>query len=511
MTPSKALFCFCIALSLGVGLQSIVKIPLIILWGFLIAGISLVVFSIFSPHYTFRGLPWYGIGGFCILFLALGVLRLQITEFSIENDPFKKLHDSGKKVFLIGRVAAEPDIRDSLQRLRIDVNGSAILVATVPYPEYQYLDKVNVTGQLKSPPRLQNFNYKNYLLKEGIYSVMDFPTVELLPEKHEYNIFSYAYENILFLKSKLIFSVSSNFSPPQNFVINGVVFGKDNDWPRDLKEKFTYSGLSHITAVSGSNIVILIKILAILLLSIGLWRQQALWASVALVWLYIALVGFPASAVRAGIMGSILLLAEIFGRQNTSSRSIMLAGAFMILHNPFLLFYDVGFQLSFLASMGIIHVKPLIDSFLGFRQESKSKSQFKVIFKKVFVFLLDIVSITLSAQVLVLPILIYNFGKVSLISPMTNLLVLPIVPFLMVFGFISGILGIFSGFLGWVFALPCYTLIFYLLKVLDIFYQPWAVVHLKNISWILLLAYYPILGIGIFYLNRKLKPKFLGY
>ena len=463
--------------------------------------------------------------GFCVLFLALGIVRLQITEFNIENDKLRKLNDLPGKITLSGQIIGEPDIRDSYQKLKVKVDGldSIVLITVGRYITVNYLDKVKITGKLKTPEVFNNFNYKNYLLKDKIYSVMDFPKIELVSKEHDYNVFTFLYEKILFFKEKLSKSVNSNFSEPQNLILEGIVFGNDKNMPKYLKDKFNTTGLSHLTAVSGGNIVILIFILTSFLLFLGFWRNQVIYISLTFVWFYILLVGLSASSVRAAIMGSIFLLAQKLGRQNTSSRTIVLAAAFMLLENPLLLFYDVGFQLSFLASMGIIHLKPLLDSgftliknyiinlaaarFTIYSIDKKSKS--KYFFAKKSKELRDIISVTLSAQIFTLPVLIYYFSTLSIVAPVTNILILPAVPFIMSFGFLSALLGIFSNFLGWVLALPCYFLLFYFLKVLDIFHQPWAMAGLPNVSWLWVLFYYIGLGILIWFWQRKQKPDML--
>ena len=104
------------------------------------------------------------------------------------------------------------------------------------------------------------FLYKNYLLKEGIYSVMDYPAVQLLAKKHSYTPITYGYEKILWLKSKLIASIDQYLFPPHSFILKGMVFGSDKEMPKDLKDQFNVTGLSHVTAVSGSNIVVLISL-----------------------------------------------------------------------------------------------------------------------------------------------------------------------------------------------------------------------------------------------------------
>ena len=503
MTPSKILFCLCISFIVGIFLESLIKIPQIFLWGFLLCAVFLIAISFFSKKEI-------AIISFCLLFLVLGITRVQISEFSIENNKLAKLNDAPNKITLIGQIIAEPDARDTSQKLKVKIGESIILVTAQRYPEYYYLDTIKITGKLKTPPVFEDFNYKNYLMKDGIYSVMDYPIAELVYYQNGRssvfvvnNIFTFFYEKILFVKGKLMESISMNFSPPQDSILLGVVYGNDKTMPKDVKNEFNATGLSHLTAVSGSNIVILINILMVFLLALGFWRGQAFYFAVALIWFYILLIGFPISGVRAAIMGCIALLATKFGRQNASSRVLVLTASLMILQNPLLLFYDISFQLSFLASMGIIHIKPIIDNYLQFNQE---------LFKKPIVrFFSDIVSVTFAAQIATLPVIAYNFGALSLISPVTNLLVLPIIPWLTVLGLLVSIVGVFSNILGFIFSLPCMFLLAYMIKVLDIFSKPWAVKTIANIHWFWPVSYYILLSYLIWFLKRKQKPKFLGF
>src|SRR3990167_2660271 len=232
------------------------------------------------------------------------------------------------------------------------------------------------------------------------------------------------------------------------------------------------------------------------LLALGLWRGQAFYISVIFIWLYIILTGFPASGIRAGIMGSLFLLAEKIGRQKIATRAIVMAAALMVAFNPLLLPYDVGFQLSFLASMGIIFLNPFFNSLFKIFKNNKAEN------------LLNIVSTTFSAQIFTLPIMVYNFGNISLVSPITNLLVLPIVSWLMIFGFLSSMLGTVSQFLGWIISIPCWILLTYFVKVIDVFSQPWAMKTIKNVHWIWVAISYFILTIIVRWLNKTRSTKF---
>ncbi|MEK7664789.1 MAG: ComEC/Rec2 family competence protein, partial [Patescibacteria group bacterium] len=269
-------------------------------------------------------------------------------------------------IILIGEVISEPDIRDTFQKIKVKTeNPKGVVLATVGrYPEYRYLDKVKITGKLETPQEFGGFNYKNYLLKDGIYSVMAFPKVELINSGRPTFAWQKIYSKILFLKQKSRESIRRNFLPPYSSILEGTILGDNGALSQDLKDKLNITGLRHIIAVSGTHIVILSAILMSLLIYLGLWRGQAFYFSIIFISFYIILTGMSSSGVRAGIMGGFYLLAQKLGRQSMGSRVIVMAGAVMLAFNPLLLFYDVGFQLSFLAVLGLIYFEPLIKNIL---------------------------------------------------------------------------------------------------------------------------------------------------
>jgi len=266
----------------------------------------------------------------------------------------------------------------------------------------------------------------------------------------------------------------------------------------DLKEKLNVAGVRHITAISGLHVAILTSILMTILISVGFWRQQAFWFSIILITLFIVMTGFQSSAVRAGIMGGIFLLGQYSGRMGVSSRLIVIAAALMLTHNPLLLKLDVGFQLSFLAMIGIIYLMPV---FQGWFRKIPTMFQLR-----------DVLAMSLSAQVFTLPILIYNFGYLSLVAPITNILIIPLLPFIMLLGFISGFIGIIFQPLGWVLSWPVWGLLTYLIKVIDWFSDfSLAYLAIENVHWAWLIILYLTLGITTWRLQEGRKLKFLQY
>jgi competence protein ComEC len=455
--------------------------------GFLILGILLI-----SVFWQYKKLV---VIGFCILFLVTGIWRHQQAELRIIDNELKKFNDLEKKITLIGQVIKEPDIREKNIKLTIKPNNieGKVLVTTNRYPQYQYGDKLKITGFLKTPQELGDFDYPGYLAKDGIYSVLYWPEIELV-KKGQGNLI---YTKILSFKERLRESIYQNLSPPQSSILGAIILGDKSRISQEWKEKLNYAGVRHLTAVSGMHVAILTSILMTLLIGLGLWRQQAFYFAIILITLFIVMTGLQPSAIRAGIMGGLFLFAQYLGRLNSARRAIVMAGAVMLAQNPLLLRLDVGFQLSFLAILGIIYFLPIFRSWF---RKIPNLFQFK-----------NIISITLSAQIFTLPILIYNFGYLSLVAPITNVLILPLLPFIMIFGFIFGLLGMFWQLLGWIFSWPAWLLLTYLAKIVDWFSsQSFAYLTLE-ISWVWLILLYLVLGLITWRLNEKQKLKFLNY
>lgn len=447
-----------------------------------------------------RGLPErknisYVCLGFCILFFVLGVLRVQVAEFAIVNNELAKLN--GTEQILTGVVINEPDIRDNYQKLKVKIADSIVLINADLYQKYEYLDIIKVSGKLETPQEFEDFNYKNYLMKDGIYSVMGFPKIEK-NGKAEPSIWQSAYSVILRLKQKIRQSIQYSFSPPESSILEGTILGDNAAMSDELKNNLNITGLRHVIAVSGTHVVILSSIVMSILLWLGLRRQRAFYLAIVIICFYIVLTGLSASGVRAGVMGGLYLLAAKMGRQSLGVRVVVLAAAAMLMASPLLLVFDVGFQLSFLAVLGLIFLEPSFRAIINIF----AKNRFKEFVK--------IVSATFAAQVFTMPILIYNFGNISLVSPITNLLIGPIVYWLMIFGFLSAFLGVFAGWLGLILALPCYILLQYFLLVINFFSQAWAIKTFENVHWIwLIVLYMPIIALTK-YLSKKISHLFGG-
>ena len=470
MTRSKIFFYFCLCFIFGIFISSVIGIPRLLMSGLVVLALIL-------------SLNRKVMIGFCLIFLVLGIWRYQISELEIKNNELRMFNDSGEVIVFTGIIAREPDVRINSQKLTVQTEKGKVLVTASKYPEYKYGDKLMVEGKMETPGVFEDFNYKDYLAKSKIYSVIYWSEIKLL-DRGNYNLI---YAKILGFKDKMRKVIYQNLSPPQSSILGAMILGDKSRMSNELKEKLSIAGVRHVTAISGMHVVILTGILMSLLLGLGFWRNQAFYFSIILISFFIIMSGLQPSSVRAGIMGGILLLSQKIGRRSVSSRIIVLAGALMLAVNPLLLTSDVGFQLSFLAAMGIIYLSKTLERWLKFIPE--------------FLNWRSILVMTFSAYIFTLPILIYNFGRISLIGPIVNILILPAVPLIMISGFIFTLLGMAWSSLAWILSWPVWFLLTYLFKVVDFFSQEWMALNIEETPafWLI----YLILGYWVWYLNKK--------
>ncbi|MDP2909606.1 MAG: ComEC/Rec2 family competence protein [bacterium] len=425
------------------------------------------------------------LGVFCFL---IGFRYLKL-ESDFKNHALRE--SVGQTVSFTEKVDFEPDARDKTTRLRL----GRVLITVPRYPEIKYGDVLEVTGTIENPPMLDGFNYPNYLKGKGIYFTEYNPEIKII--EREKGFFFYA--KILELKDAFRRSVDSAIHAPESAIVSAMILGSERGISKDLQEKLNTAGVRHIIAVSGSNIVILSNILMFLFMGLRWGKRTAICLSLTSIFLFVVLCSFEVSAVRAAIMGSLFLAAPLFGRKSCGARAIILAGLLMLFFNPYLLIHDIGFQLSFLASLGMIYLSPSFSRWLVFVPNDN------------FFKLREILATTFSAYIFTLPILIYNFGQVSLFGILANIFILPIVPLVMISGFIGGVVGILIPFFGRILLFAPYLLSHYILFVVELFSKPWMSPILPNTHWFWPFAFYVVLIIAAKYIyNRERSwPYFL--
>lgn len=307
-----------------------------------------------------------------------------------------------------------------------------ILIKTDKYFEYSYGDKISISGTLEIPENFENdngitFNYRSYLLKDGITHSVFYPDIKLLEKESKKDFKFY----ILKLKENLISESQKIFKLETNSLTLGVLLGVKDSINPDLEENFRRTGLIHVLVLSGFNLTIIAYFIFKLLSNFH--RNIRYILSLVFILIFTIMVGAGATIVRAGIMISLFIISKLFYRNSNPINTLLLAGSSMIFVNPMILLYDPSFQLSFLATLGLVSFYPVIEKLLYFLPNKFS--------------IKEIIISNIAVQITVIPLLTYMMGEFSVISLIPNILVLPFIPIFMLTSFVSILLSYLPIFL----------------------------------------------------------------
>jgi competence protein ComEC len=323
----------------------------------------------------------------------------------------------------------------------------------------------NTQIEIKTPENFSDFDYVRYLKNKNIYFTS--PSVEISSCSYKFSpkklsdIFLWLKRNLRGLRNHLSKSLESYLPEPQASLLIGILFGSERAFCEQFEEQLRVSGTTHIIAASGYNVTILI--LAINKILGFIKKKQRLVLSLLLIWIYCILSGLGASIVRATMMGSITILALLTGNVR-NTHLLIPSGVFLLtLLSPKIIF-DIGFQLSVLATLGLIYVLPSIEGMFERMFNLQSVPQF----------LEDNLLGTISCTLSTLPISISIFGKLSLVSVFANVLVLPLTESTMLYGSIA----LLGSFLNKNLSEILFSVPYIQLKVFE-----WVVEYFGSIEW----------------------------
>jgi competence protein ComEC len=391
------------------------------------------------------------------------------------------------------QVVEDPDVRDRLVYLKASASQvrlgenwqpvSGLLQVYVPlYPRYQYGDALELSGRLEEPPVFEDFSYKDYLKRQGVYSLMQRPHVTLLSSNHGNPLLVAIYA----LKHRAQDVIAQALPEPHAGLLMGILLGVKAALPEDLKNDLSTLGLTHIVVVSGFNLTVIAGALQRGTSKL-LGRRWSMLLGLIGVVLFTLMVGASAAVVRAAIMVSLAVLATALGRQSDALTSLALAAALMVAKNPMTL-WDVGFQLSVAATTGLVVLSPILESWLP-TLPAVIRSP---------------LAVAVAAQLMTVPIIAYNFHRVSLISPLANLLVLPVVPWMMLFGAIVVFVGFLAipvasaiGWLVWLFSAYAVSVMHLLASL------PFAAVPTPPLAAYWSWVYYGLLALAFYLAIRR--------
>ncbi|MES2087731.1 MAG: ComEC/Rec2 family competence protein [Patescibacteria group bacterium] len=483
----------------GVLVRSFVDFSIYFSCFFLVIGLALFLQAKFENGQS--GFRRFSLGLF-ILATGLGMLRFDVSEFKTTN-PILENHLS-ERVTLTGTIVDEPDERADSNRLTVKLENfltgdvatpifsKALLVADL-YPQFQYGDAVEFSGQLEKPknfadPSGKIFDYQNYLAKEGIYYQVNRPKITLIKSDQGNFVVSKLFD----LKHAFLNQISKLIPEPDASLLGGLVVGAKHALGQNLLDDFRRAGVIHIVVLSGYNITIVAESIIGFFSFLPKYLGQSFGALGII--LFAIMTGGSATVVRSSLMALLVIVARTTGRQYNITRALLFAGLFMVFQNPKILVFDSSFQLSFASTLALIYVSP--------------------IFEKRFLFVTEkfglraILVSTLSTQIFVLPMLLYKMGQLSLVALPVNILILSAIPATMLFGFLAGVIGFISSVLAFPFATVAYGLLEYELRVVEFFaHLPFSSVAIAGFPlWLAVFAYLVYLW-GIVFLSKKTTGK----
>ncbi len=495
----------------GVILASLLVLPV---WAWLLlTALSILVFAVvqifIAPRVTSFTIPVL----YFVLLPAffLGAWRYQIAQPNIDAFHVAFYNDRTYDILVTGTLAEAPDYRDTYTNLKIkveavdsgsgDLPASGLLLLRVAKNElYEYGERIRVRGLLKTPPENDEFSYRDYLAREGIHSYMSKAEVTRLTGNEGNFYFSAVYK----LKAKLVANTYRLFNDPEASLLAGILFGVDTGLTKDLQNAFKNTGTAHIIAISGFNIAIIANVFFSTFKNILGERRGALIAIIGVIF-YTVLVGAEAAVVRAAAMGIVALFARMVGRKQWSLNTLLGIALLMCLWNP-LYVWDVGFQLSFFATLGLILYAEPFSAFTRNLIAKFSKHDLSTFAKIIN----DNVVLTFAAQLTTIPIMAYHFKRISLISFIANPFILPVQPAVMIASGAAVFTSLVIFPLGQLFAWAAWPFAAYTIRLVELFNQvPHGTIFLGDSSIWWVIAFYAAL-LSITFSWSRLKEMVLA-
>jgi ComEC/Rec2-related protein len=381
---------------------------------------------------------------FSVLFFSIGYLSMGSHIQSLESE---SINCSGTCTLSL-KIIKAPEHHERFTRLTAATpTGIQVEILTGHSIPFAYNDHLSVTGtytSLKEKARGDSVyaqqDRARYL--EGTqYSVM-YPNIERI-DSGQGGVVGLFYTFRKHIQDTLAQLIPS----PENSLVLGMVLGDKTHLPKDLSENLSRTGIMHIIVVSGYNISLIINLTLHVLRRTS--RRLRFTTTFTTLTLFVTLVGFEPSVLRAAGMASVLLIGKILFKPIAQLRTLIAVAVGMVLISPHLLFHSISFQFSFCATLGLL----LFSDF------------FNSLFSRIrLVFVREILAQSCASQVLITPLILFYMQSVSLVSPLTNLLVLPLVPFITVVGGITVMISFLSTpaalLLGYILYIPTHYIVF---------------------------------------------------
>lgn len=403
----------------------------------------------------------------CLCLFALGAARFDLAQRPLAEDHIARRIGDGRLV-ITGLVDAPPESREMYVNLRVRVEsvrqGAAteaanghVLVQVPSSDHYRYGDQVQIAGALALPPEYDDFSYRDYLARHGIHALLRAESVEITGRGGRLWL-----RAIYTLRERSAAIIKEVLPSPQAPVLTGILLGDESGIPLEVREAFDRTGAAHVIAISGANIAILLRALMGLLAPLAGRNRAAVLASSAIA-AYAVLVGGDPGVLRAVFMGILALVASRTGRRAHGLTSLAFAVWVLSVLDPGVL-WDIGFQLSVAATLGLVLFTDDLTALLrrALRRFFPTPTTAQLVG-----WLSEPLVVSVAAQIATTPLIVYTFGRLSVASLFTNLLIVPVQPYIMIGGWLALITGSVSITFGEALAWGVWLPLTYMLRVIE--------------------------------------------
>lgn len=376
-----------------------------------------------------------------------------------------------------------------------NVSGKILVNCYFPRFDFKRGDEIAVTGTLSYPYSALNpgeFDYKKYLSRKKIYVLLQvngYNNIRLLTSGKRNFIFKVS----SFLRQEMKKRIEQHTKKYSWRVLSGIMLGERNILPREIYQDFIVSGIVHILAVSGLHVGLVLFIFLGIFSLLGLPKKSTYFLTIIMIFFYVQMTGARPSAVRAFLMATLGLGAYFFGRDRNLHHSLYLSALIILFVNP-RVFFSIGFQFSYLATIGILYLSGLIRKLLT----------------PLPVWLCNTISVSLGAQIMIYPLIAYYFNQISLVAPLANIFVVPLVGIIVTLGFSTCIISLVSSFFAGLIGGVNSLCILFLIKEAKFFASlPLASIKVMTPSVLFLVVFYSIIFCLINYKTvNKIFKKF---
>jgi len=433
--------------------------------------------------------------GLILVFFLLGFIRFDTSIDIQQKHSLDYFALEAIEITLEGKITERPIIENSKQSVVVDVDSLVLgdkieavdtnmIVRSYEALELEYGQSIRFKTIPQKPSSFDAdggriFDYEHFLEKDGIYYSGQGSDIEITQPAPR-TLISRLYD----LKSVLLDEIFKSVPKPESSLLAGVLLGEKTALGDELEEDFRTTGIMHIVVLSGYNVSLVIVAVMIMLAWLPLYSRSII-AVVGIV-LFALLVGAGPTVIRASIMALFIVLAKVLGKDYHIERALLFAAALMVMYNPWVLYFDISFQFSFLATYGLIALSPWLEEKLAFIPKT--------------LMLRDSAVATIAAQIMVAPLILYYIGDFSFVSIVVNMLVLFMVPISMLLGFVVAVMSSFTPFIATLLAVPLSISLSYILWIVEFFADiPFAKISINMFSWWWLIPWY----LFIFYLVHK--------